>query len=275
MKAFGMDEVTVAFGDRLGLDHVSLEVGRGEVVVVIGGDGAGKTTLCRVMTGLVGVASGTVRRPFDGGVGQLPATSGVWPDLTVTENLAFVATVHRIDPEGSRRRIETLLDRTGLAVARHRLGGQLSGGMRQKLGVAMALLAEPVMLVLDEPTTGVDPVSRLELWRLISEAAAADAAIVLTTTYLDEAERASSVLALEEGRTLARGTPDDVRQLLAGGYYTAPYQLDLPYRWRRGASWRAWVPDGSPAPPGAHPVEPDLADVLTASALIREAGERS
>jgi ABC-2 type transport system ATP-binding protein len=272
MSTFGMTAVTVRYGERLALDRVSLRVAPGEVVTVIGGDGAGKTTLCRVMTGLVGVSTGLVNRPTGSRIGHLPATSGVWPDLTVSENLEFVATAYRLGKVESRRRIAVLLEATGLADSRQQLGGWLSGGMRKKLGVAMALLPEPELLVLDEPTTGVDPVSRFDLWRLISRTAAAGTAIVLTTTYLDEAVRASVILALDSGSTLAWGDVEEVRAAVGGGFFSRSFAGEQPYRWRRGSTWRLWTPQADGVPLGARPIEPDLTDVLTAAALAREAG---
>jgi ABC-2 type transport system ATP-binding protein len=267
-----MTAVTVRYGDGLALDRVSLAVHPGEVVTVIGGDGAGKTTLCRVMTGLVAVESGSVNGPSGRRIGHLPATSGVWPDLTVAENLTFVAAAYRLGKEESVSRMGRLLATTGLAEASHRLAGQLSGGMRKKLGVAMALLPEPELLILDEPTTGLDPVSRFDLWRLISRTAADGTAVVMTTTYVDEADRATAVLALESGLTLAWGDVDEVRRALPGEFFSTPFPVDRPYRWRRGTTWRFWSPEGGQPPLGAHPVEPDLTDVLTAAALAREAG---
>ena len=151
-----------------------------------------------------------VRRPGARQTGYLPAGSGIYPDLTVAENLAFRAAGYGLPAAVARERTAEYLDRAGLAAARDRLAGQLSGGMRQKLGVIAAMLHGPELLVLDEPTTGVDPVSRSGLWWLITRAAAAGSAVVLATSYLDEAERAAWVLALDGGRELAAGTPDEI-----------------------------------------------------------------
>jgi ABC-2 type transport system ATP-binding protein len=270
MSPIGFDGVSVRFGDVPALDQVTFEVHPRQVLAVIGGDGAGKSTLCRTLAGLTPVAAGRVRRPPRHRIGHLPAVSGVWPDLTVDENLAFVATAYRLGDQRFRRRRELLLEATDLTGATRRLASQLSGGMRRKLGLAMTLLPEPLLLVLDEPTTGIDPVSRFDLWRLISRAAGADTAVVMTTTYLDEAERASALLALDAGSVLAWGDLDKVREEAAGATFSSSYRLEHPYRWRRGSGWRYWSPTGE-TPPGVHPVEPDLNDILTAAALAREA----
>lgn len=269
MTGWGLFDVSVEIGAIVALDRVSLEVRPGEIVAVIGGDGAGKSTVCRVLAGLVPTSKGQVRRPGGHRTGYLPPSSGTWPDLTVTENLAFVGAVYRLNKIEFQRRLQALLETTALTEAGDRLGGELSGGMRQKLGVAMALLPQPELLVLDEPTTGVDPVSRFELWRLMSHIAAEGTAVVMTTTYLDEAERASRVLALESGVVLAWGEQDDVKAALPGQIFTADYRIDHPYRWRRGKAWRFWSPDGI-APPGARSTDPDLSDLLTAAALAHE-----
>jgi ABC-2 type transport system ATP-binding protein len=272
MTRFGLEAVSVRFGETTALDRVSFVVSPGELVVVIGGDGAGKTTLCRVLAGLAKADNGRVHRPDGYRIGHLPPSSGVWPDLTVEENLTFVGRAYRLGRDEVKSRIRSLLDSTALADVRDRLAGHLSGGMRQKLGVAMALLPQPLLLVLDEPTTGIDPVSRFDMWRLISRTAAQGTALVMTTTYLDEAERASAVLALDDGHTLAWGTLEQVKASLPGRIFSTSFPMDWQYRWRRGTTWRLWSASGE-APPGARLVDHDLSDVLTAVALSRESEE--
>jgi ABC-2 type transport system ATP-binding protein len=268
MSRWGLDSAVVRLGEAVALDGVSLDVGSGEVAVVVGGDGAGKSTLARTLAGLVSPSSGGVRRPDRRRVGYQPSGSGVWPDLTVTENLSFMAAVHHVEGSDARARVDGLLAATELSEAADRLGAQLSGGMRRKLGVAMALFAAPELLVLDEPTTGVDPVSRFDLWRLVTETAAAGTAVVMTTTYLDEAERAQTILVLDGGRTLAAGTPAAVVGAMPGAVYEAGHAVAGFRHWRRGSSWRLWT-DGA-APPGATAIVPDLGDVLIATALAAE-----
>jgi ABC-2 type transport system ATP-binding protein len=268
MSSWGLDDASVRVGHQTTLDGVDLDVADGDVTSVVGGDGAGKTTLARLLVGLLRPSRGRVRRPERRQVGYQSEASGVWGDLTVDENLSFVAAAHGIGSGDRARRIAELLEVTHLGAARDRLAAQLSGGMRQKLGVAMALLPNPRLLVLDEPTTGLDPVSRTELWSVIARAAAEGAAILATTTYLEEAERGTTVLALEQGRTLAAGTIDEVRRAMTGVIAEVGPVFDGPYRWRRGGSWRAWFPNGDP-PTGAVAVDPDLTDLLTVAAFNR------
>lgn len=277
---WGVDDLTVRFGDRAALDRVTFAATPGQVSVVVGGDGAGKTTLLRTLVGVLAATSGTVRRPDDRRIGYLAATSGTYPDLTVDENLAFSATAYGLDPAEARGRSAELLERTGLAAARDRLAAHLSGGMRQKLGVLQALQHRPDLLVLDEPTTGVDPVSRADLWGLVARAAADGAAVVFATTYLDEAERAARVLALDAGHTLATGSPAEVVASMPGRIVAAadrPADHATARRaWRRRTRWRVWEPDGEAgagddgAGDGADLVEPDLQDAVTVFILRRQ-----
>lgn len=270
---FGVRDLTVRFGPRTALEDVTLEVPPGRVTAVVGGDGAGRTTLLRALAGALAPTAGEVRRPAARRIGYLPATDGTYPDLTVEENLAFVASAYGIGTGTLRARSETLLARTGLAEARDRLAAHLSGGMRRKLGVVCAMLHRPELLVLDEPTTGIDPVSRADLWWLIARAAAEGAAVVLSTSYLDEAERAAWVLALDAGRTLAEGTAADIVAAVPGVVCRARERPagELGHRsWRRGAGWRVWVPEDAAAAPGLESVRPDLADAVTVAALARE-----
>jgi ABC-2 type transport system ATP-binding protein len=261
---WGVEHLSVWFGSgRPALDDVTLEAAAGEVTAVVGGDGAGKTTLLRVLAGVPVPHRGRVHRPPPGRVGFMPSTSGALRDLTVDENLGFVADANRIRP--GERGIR-LLERAGLAPFRKRLARDLSGGMRQKLGVVMAMLPEPDLLVLDEPTTGVDPVSRSEVWRLIGTAAAAGAAVVLATAYLDEAERATSLVVLHHGRELLSGTPEEVKAAIPGAVVDTDVPADPARAWPRGARWREWVPEGSD-----EAAAPDLEDAVIVAAL--DAGE--
>ncbi len=197
---WGAQGVTVRYGDHVALEDVSITLPAGTVTAVIGGDGAGKTTLLRVLAGVVRPAAGSVSRPQRRRIGYVAGASGVYDDLSVDENVEFIAAAYGVRRPDLERRASELFATTGLSGTGDRLAGRLSGGMRQKLAFALAMLHEPDLLILDEPTTGVDPVSRADLWRLIARAAADGAGVVVATTYLDEAQRASSLVVLEDGR---------------------------------------------------------------------------
>jgi ABC-2 type transport system ATP-binding protein len=247
---------------------VSLDAVPGRVTAVVGGDGSGRTTLLSCLAGALAPSGGTVLRPGALRIGYLPAGSGTYPDLSVMENLEFRAAAYRLSAGQARERSEEYLERAGLAAARDRLAGRLSGGMRQKLGVIAAMLHRPGLLVLDEPTTGVDPVSRADLWWLIARAAAGGAAVVFATSYLDEAERAFDVLVLDAGRELARGTPERIAAAMPGALSVAderPPGEGGRLAWRRGRRWRVWDPDGT-----GQGVTPDLQDAVTVAELARE-----
>jgi ABC-2 type transport system ATP-binding protein len=211
VQTWGTTGLCFSYGRKPVLNDVTLTARPGEVTAVAGGDGAGKSTLLRCLAGLLAPASGEVHRPAKDRIGYLPAGSGVYADLTVTENLDFRASAYRMSRPEARARAERFLEETGLAHASDRLAGQLSGGMRQKLGVIAAMLHQPELLILDEPSTGVDPVSRSGLWWLTARAAAEGCAVVVATTSIDEADRCASVLALDEGSVLAREIPADWR----------------------------------------------------------------
>jgi ABC-2 type transport system ATP-binding protein len=270
-ESWGAERLEVRYGDRVALHDVSLEARRGEVAAVVGGDGAGKSTLLRALAGAVRPSAGTVRRPGVLQVGYVSAGPGVYRDLTADENLGFSGAAYGLSAREVAERSDQLLRRIGLVEARGRLVGQLSGGMRQKLALAVGLLHRPELLVLDEPTTGVDPVSRADLWRLISGSAASGAAVVFSTTYLDEAERAGEVLALDDGHTLASGPPEAVTGAIPGSVVEVeerPGGDDARRAWRRGDRWRWWIPSGK-APPEASPAEVNLEDAVIVAALSR------
>lgn len=265
--SWGTEHIRTSFGGRPGLMDVDLDIEPGSVSTVVGGDGAGKSTLARVMLGLIEPTAGVVRRPAPNKVGYQSESSGVWPDLTVRENLEFVGGAHRIGGADRRNRIDDLLGFTQLGDAADRLAARLSGGMRQKLGIAMALLPRPPVVVLDEPTTGLDPVSRGEIWMMIGSTAADGAGVMVNTTYVDEAERGARVLALESGSMLAHGTVPQVRATLPGELADSTERPPGVHTWRRGRIWRTWYPEG--APEGLHAVVPDLSDLLVVAAIRR------
>ena len=263
---WGLERVSVNYGRRAALRDVSFDVTPGSVLAIVGGDGAGKTTALRSLVGLVRTTSGRVNRPPIERIGVVPASSGVYPDLTVMENLDFAARSYGVPKQEAARRADELLESTGLTSARDRLGSQLSGGMRQKLAIVMGLVHDSELLVLDEVTTGVDPVSRAELWRLIARAVAHGSAAVVATTYLDEAERASSLVVLHEGRVLLSGSPIKALSSVPGTVYELKGRPATKHSWRRGVHWRTWGPPGRP-PEGGIAIDHDLQDAVIVAAL--------
>ena len=207
--------VRKVFGATVAVDDVSFAVGRGEMFGVIGPDGAGKTTTLRLICGLLRADAGAVRLsgedPFQArraaaaSIGYVSQRFSLYGDLSIDENIAFFAQIHGVADFESRR--TRLLGLTGLLPFRDRLAERLSGGMKQKLALACTLVHEPPILVLDEPTTGVDPVSRREFWKLLAEFLLQKLTIVVATPYLDEAERCARVALLSEGRLLALDEP--------------------------------------------------------------------
>src|SRR5690606_10426966 len=218
-SAIHLDRIVKRYGGTTALDRLSLEVERGEMFGLIGADGAGKTTAIRLMCGLLHADAGVVRvlgldptrehRALTHSVGYLSQRFSLYGDLSIDENIAFFAEIHGVRDYRARR--DRLLEMTRLTPFRSRLADRLSGGMKQKLALACTLVHEPQVIVLDEPTTGVDPVSRREFWKLLSEFLEAGITILMSTPYLDEAERCTRVALLHEGRVLALDTPAALR----------------------------------------------------------------
>jgi ABC-2 type transport system ATP-binding protein len=219
------------FGRRIALAGVDLLVTTPEIVAFTGPDGAGKTTLLRALTGLLEIEADEARvLGFDlrGDVTELKSHLGYVPqsfslqrDLSVADNLRFTARLHRVPEADARKRMDELLQRTALAPFADRLAGKLSGGMKQKLAIANALLPAPKLMVLDEPTAGVDVVARGEIWSILVEATRAETLVLVSTSYVDEAERAARLVYLDDGRVVADGTPDELRRATPSGLYRA------------------------------------------------------
>lgn len=214
------------FGALTALDGLSFGVGRGELLGVVGPDGAGKTTLMRILAGVLAPTAGDARllgrsmaRDPEGAKGDLAYMAqrfGLYEDLTVAENLAFYADLYRVPKELRPGRLERLFHFSRLEPFADRLAGQLSGGMKQKLALSCCLIHEPRVLLLDEPTFGVDPISRRELWLILHEMVASGITAVVSTSYLDEAERCDRVLLLHEGRAMELDAPEDLLASLPG-----------------------------------------------------------
>ena len=222
--AISLSGVSKRYGAVEALSDFTLEVQRGHMLGLIGPDGAGKTTAIRLICGLLHADAGDIRvlgndpvrqhRRVTEQVGYLSQRFSLYGDLTVDENIAFFAEIHGV--REYRRRRDQLLDMMQLTPFRGRLADRLSGGMKQKLALACTLVHEPELILLDEPTTGVDPLSRREFWKLLSEFLATGITILMSTPYLDEAERCTRVALLHEGRVLAEDDPRSLRSLIHG-----------------------------------------------------------
>jgi ABC-2 type transport system ATP-binding protein len=217
-------KVTKRYGAATALADLTLDVRPGEMYGLIGADGAGKTTAIRTICGLLHPDGGEVRvfghdpvkahRQVTAMVGYLSQRFSLYGDLTIDENIAFFAAIHGVRDFGRRR--DELLDITQLAPFRTRRADRLSGGMKQKLALACTLVHEPRLILLDEPTTGVDPVSRREFWKLLSEFLSRGITILMSTPYLDEAERCARVTLIHDGRALATDEPKRLRAAMPG-----------------------------------------------------------
>ena len=221
-----LQELTRRFGEVVAVDRLSLEVRRGEMFGLIGPDGAGKTTTLRMVLGILAPDSGTVetcglsptrqRRRLSGQVGYLSQRFSLYGDLSVDENIAFFAEIH--DVRGWKPRRDELLELVRMTPFRDRLAARLSGGMKQKLALVCTLVHTPDLLVLDEPTTGVDPVSRRDFWKLLSRLQRDGLTILLTTPYLDEAERCGRVALMDQGTLLTLDDPGRLRSQVDGSF---------------------------------------------------------
>jgi ABC-2 type transport system ATP-binding protein len=205
------------------LKNVSFEARRRQVTGLVGADGAGKTTLIRTAAGLIVPTEGSVTVlgldsvvdtiEIQSRVGYMPQKFGLYQDLTVKENMDLYADLQGVPSSQRKDRYHRLLQMTGLEPYTRRMAGALSGGMKQKLGLACSLIKSPQMLLLDEPTVGVDPISRRELWKIVYELVEKDGiGVLLSTAYLDEAERCDHVVVLHEGEKLAQGTPREFKE---------------------------------------------------------------
>jgi len=214
------------------LDGVSMEAGHGTLTALVGPDGAGKTTLIRLAAGLMSADAGELKvlgvdvnadpKQVQSRIGYMPQRFGLYEDLTVQENLDLYADMHGVTSQERRERYSRLMVMTALGPFTKRLAGRLSGGMKQKLGLACTLIRRPELLLLDEPTVGVDPLSRRELWEIILQLVSEQGlSVLLSTSYLDEAERCGHVVVLHQGKVLAQGRPAEVSELATGRTFLA------------------------------------------------------
>jgi ABC-2 type transport system ATP-binding protein len=227
-KLLVIENLTYRYDKKLPLALAGLSaiIRPGIVTGLVGPDGAGKTTLMRLMTALLLPSSGRISvfgldtqaaaEQLHRMVGYMPQKFGLYEDLSVMQNLRLYADLRNLPTAERQGVFQRLLDFTGLEPFQQRLAGRLSGGMKQKLGLACALIRKPRLLLLDEPSVGVDPVSRRELWRMVQELVDAETAVVWSTAYLDEAELCHEVLLLDNGRLMFSGLPGDLTQRVAG-----------------------------------------------------------
>ena len=226
MSAIRSQGLRRAFGRLTAVAGLDLEVAGGEIFGLVGPDGAGKTTTIRMLTGVLPPTAGSAEvAGFDvvrqaerlkDHIGYMSQRFGLYADLTVQENIAFYADIYGVPRRELAARTDRLLGFSNLTPFRRRLAGDLSGGMKQKLGLACALIHTPRVLFLDEPTNGVDPVSRRDFWRILYQLVREKVTIFVSTAYLDEAERCNRLALLHEGRLLCLGTPDEVKAMMPG-----------------------------------------------------------
>src|SRR5690606_17260965 len=226
MHAIRTDRLTKSFDELTAVYNLTLSVPEGEIFGLVGPDGAGKTTTMRLLTSIMDPSSGdawiaghhTVKEAeaIKEKIGYMSQRFGLYPDLSVMENIDFYADIYSVPRKGRKEKIEELLAFSNLTPFKKRLAGNLSGGMKQKLGLSCALVHTPAVLFLDEPTNGVDPVSRRDFWRILYQLLREKVTIFISTAYLDEAERCNRLAFIDRGKLLALGTPEEVKKLMRG-----------------------------------------------------------
>jgi ABC-2 type transport system ATP-binding protein len=222
MDAIVLQNLRKNFYGKPALRDLSFSVRQGEIFGLVGPDGAGKTTAMRILSGILDPTAGDAwldglhvckqTRELQEQIGYMSQRFGLYPDLTVWENIQFYADLYGVPKKDRPQRTDRLLKFSDLSPFKSRRAGNLSGGMKQKLGLACALIHTPKILLLDEPTNGVDPVSRRDFWRLLHQLLVDHVTILLSTSYLDEAERCNRVAIINHGALLAIGTPSEIKK---------------------------------------------------------------
>ena len=224
--AVSLRDLTRRFGDVMAVDGLTFDVAPGELFGLVGPDGAGKTTTLRMLAGVLRPSTGdalvggmSVARDPEGvkhRIAYMSQRFGLYTDLTVRENIDFYADLYEVPDAERPARLQRLYHFSNLGTFEHRLAGQLSGGMKQKLGLCCALVHQPEILLLDEPTFGVDPISRRDLWLILHDMVAQGVTVVVSTAYLDEAERCDHVALLNQGKIIALDRPAVLQESLVG-----------------------------------------------------------
>jgi len=226
MEAIRASNLTRRFGNHAAVDQLNLTVNQGEIFGLVGPDGAGKTTTMRLLTAILAPTEGDAwveglhivkdADPLKDCIGYMSQRFGLYPDLTVLENIDFYADLYGVPRRDRAEKVDRLLAFSNLTPFKRRRAGNLSGGMKQKLGLACALVHTPRVLFLDEPTNGVDPVSRRDFWRILYQLQQEQVTIFVSTAYLDEAERCGRIGLMHQGRLLACDTVAGVKALMKG-----------------------------------------------------------
>jgi ABC-2 type transport system ATP-binding protein len=226
MYAIRTENLTKKFDDLTAVDGLTLSVAQGELFGLVGSDGAGKTTTMRMLAAIMEPSAGDAwvmgrhivreAEAIKEDIGYMSQRFGLYPDLTVLENIHFYADIYGLPRRGRKEKIDRLLGFSNLTPFGKRKAGNLSGGMKQKLGLACALVHTPKVLFLDEPTNGVDPVSRRDFWRILYQLLREGVAIFVSTAYLDEADRCNRVGLIHRGRLLACDAPQGLKKLMQG-----------------------------------------------------------